>query len=248
MSGVKLIAEFCDAYFGPAGPAVVEYINHTFPDANVRGKEDCAKAVARLDQAKLTDYLWTLLSKDSEREREEGRRALVKELTGAQVMAMAADVPALRRMRPGDKEHPIDRVLEDGDEVRLGEAVLVARLTPGHTKGCTTWTMVVEEDGVNHDVVIIGSMGSNPGFQFVNNPDNPSIADEYKQGFRVLRSLAPDVPLGSHPAMYGMQDKYERIGGTQNPFIDPDVYWEELNAVEALFLQVLAEQEAAAGR
>ena len=174
--------------------------------------------------------------------------ALVKELTGAQVMAMAADVPALRRMRPGDKEHPIDRVLEDGDEVRLGEAVLVARLTPGHTKGCTTWTMVVEEDGVNHDVVIIGSMGSNPGFQFVNNPDNPSIADEYKQGFRVLRSLAPDVPLGSHPAMYGMQDKYERIGGTQNPFIDPDVYWEELNAVEALFLQVLAEQEAAAGR
>ena len=63
-----------------------------------------------------------------------------------------------------------------------------------------------------------------------------------------MRSLAPDVPLGSHPAMYGMQDKYERIGGTQNPFIDPDVYWEELNAVEALFLQVLAEQEAAAGR
>ena len=174
--------------------------------------------------------------------------ALVKELTGAQVMAMAADVPALRQMRPGDKEHPIDRVLEDGDEVRLGEAELVARLTPGHTKGCTTWTMVVEEDGVNYDVVIIGSMGSNPGFQFVNNPDNPSIADEYKQGFRVLRSLAPDVPLGSHPAMYGMQDKYARIGGTQNPFVDPDVYWEELNAVEALFLQVLAEQEAAAGR
>ena len=48
--------------------------------------------------------------------------------------------------------------------------------------------------------------------------------------------------------MYGMEDKYARIGGAQNPFIDPDVYWEELNAVEALFLQVLAEQEAAAGR
>ena len=52
--------------------------------------------------------------------------ALVKELTKAQVMAMEQDVPALRTMRPGGKEHPIDRVLHDGDEVKLGGATLVA--------------------------------------------------------------------------------------------------------------------------
>ena len=75
--------------------------------------------------------------------------ALVKEMTGAQVMAMAEDVPALERMRPGGKPHPIDRVLRDGDRVTLGGTTLVARLTPGHTKGCTTWTTSVQEDGAS---------------------------------------------------------------------------------------------------
>ena len=67
--------------------------------------------------------------------------ARVKEMTGAQVMAMAQDVPALERMRPGDKPHPIDRVLQDGDEVSLGGSTLVARLTPGHAKGWCTRPM-----------------------------------------------------------------------------------------------------------
>lgn len=172
--------------------------------------------------------------------------ALVAQMTGARVMAMAADVPALERMRPGDKPHPIDRVLHDGATVTLGGTTLTARLTPGHTKGCTTWTMRIEVDGEIHDVAIIGSMGSNPNFQFVNNPDNPTIADEFKQGFRVLRSLSPDVPLGSHPAMYGMVEKYERIGSGPNPFIDPAGYREEVDAVEALFRAVLERQEAEA--
>jgi metallo-beta-lactamase class B len=178
--------------------------------------------------------------------------ALVKQLTGASVVAMAEDVPLLERMRPGDKPHPIDRVLHDGEQVSLGGSTLTARLTPGHTPGCTTWTMTVEEDGRSYDVVIVGSMGSNPGFQFVNNPTNPTIADQYKRGFAVLRSLSPDIPLASHPAMYGMVGKYARLGSATNPFVDPDGYWKELDDVETLFLDVLAEQEreaaAAAGR
>jgi len=169
--------------------------------------------------------------------------ALVKQLSGGSVMAMAEDVPGLERMRPGDKPHPIDRVLQDGEEVSLGGSTLVARLTPGHTPGCTTWTMTVEEDGESYEVVIIGSMGSNPGFQFVDNPRNPTIADQYKQGFAVLRSLSPDIPLASHPAMYNMYEKYERLGETPNPFIDPEGYWAEVDPVEELFLDVLAEQE-----
>jgi metallo-beta-lactamase class B len=173
--------------------------------------------------------------------------ALVKQMTGAQVMAMAEDVPALERMRPGDKPHPIDKTLRDGEEVTLGDSTLVARLTPGHTKGCTTWTMRVQEEGRSYQVVIIGSMGSNPGFQFVNNKDNPGIADEYKRGFTVLRSLKPDVPLASHPAMYNMAEKFEKIGKGPNPFIDPAGYKAELDLVEDLFLRVLAEQQKAAG-
>jgi metallo-beta-lactamase class B len=172
--------------------------------------------------------------------------ALVKELTGAAVMAMAEDVPLLEGIRPGGKSHPIDRRLEDGEAVTLGGSTLVARRTPGHTPGCTTWTMTVEEDGASYDVVIIGSMGSNPGFRFVDNPTNPTIAEQYMQGFAVLRSLSPDIPLASHPAMYGMTEKYERRGQDPNPYIDPEGYAAEIDAVETLFLDVLREQRAEA--
>ena len=169
--------------------------------------------------------------------------ALVKEMTGASVMAMADDIPGLLRIQPGGKPHPVDRVLEDGDEVMLGGSTLVARLTPGHTPGCTTWTMTVEEGDETYNVVIVGSMGSNPGFQFVNNTSNPTIVDQYKKGFSVLSSLSVDIPLASHPAMYNMADKYKRLGQSPNPYIDPEGYRAEIEAVETLFLDVLASQE-----
>src|SRR5215469_17234112 len=70
--------------------------------------------------------------------------AMVKEMTGAKLIAMAEDLPALDKMTPGGKAHPIDRVLHDGDEVKLGGSTLVAHLTPGHTRGCTTWSMKVQ--------------------------------------------------------------------------------------------------------
>ena len=169
--------------------------------------------------------------------------ALVKEMTGASVMAMADDIPGLLRIQPGGKPHPVDRILEDGEEVMLGGSTLVARLTPGHTPGCTTWTMTVEEGDETYNVVIVGSMGSNPGFQFVNNTSNPTIVDQYKKGFSVLSSLSVDIPLASHPAMYNMADKYKRLGQSPNPYIDPEGYRAEIEAVETLFLDVLASQE-----
>jgi metallo-beta-lactamase class B len=168
--------------------------------------------------------------------------ALVKQLTGAQVMAMDQDVPALHAMQPGGKPHPIDRILHDGEEVTLGGTTLVARLTPGHTKGCTTWTVKVQEGGRSYDVVIIGSMGVNPGMRLVNNANNPTIAEEYTQGFKVLHSLPCDVPLGSHPAMYGMTAKHAKLGSNPNPFIDPQGYEVEVDLVERTFKAVLEEQ------
>ena len=173
--------------------------------------------------------------------------AMMKEMTGAQVMAMAEDVPALQAMKPGGKVHPIDKVLHDGDRVTLGGATLVAHLTPGHTKGCTTWTMKAEDGGKSYDVVIIGSMGVNPGTRLVNNPNNPTIAEEYMQGFRVMRSLPVDVPLGSHPGMYGMAEKFARLGGGElNPYIDRLGYRDEIDLVEGVFKSVLEEQRKAA--
>lgn len=171
--------------------------------------------------------------------------ALVKELTGARVMAMEQDVPALRAMTPEGKPHPIDQILHDGEEVTLGGTTLVAHLTPGHTRGDTTWSMQAREGGKTYDVVIIGSMGVNPGYKLVNNPEIPGIAEEYERGFRVLRSLACDVPLGSHPAMYNMAEKYPRIGKGPNPFIDPAGYKRELDIEETAFRTTLQQQSAA---
>ena len=169
--------------------------------------------------------------------------AMVKELTGAKVMAMAEDVPALEKMTPGNKPHPIDRVLHDGDEVTLGGSTLVAHLTPGHTRGCTTWSMKVQDGGRTYNVVIIGSMGVNAGTRLVNNPTVPDIAEEYKRGFKVLRGLACDVPLGSHPSMYNLAEKYPKLGKAPNPFIDPAGYKTEVDIEERAFLDVLSQQQ-----
>ena len=224
----------------------------TTPDGHILINTDWEDAVpaikASVEQLgfKFTD-IKIILGSHAHADHMEGD-ALVKQMTGAAVMAMAEDVPLLQRMRPGGKPHPIDRVLHDGDQVSLGGSTLTARLTPGHTPGCTTWTMTVMEDGKPYKVVIIGSMGSNPGFKFVNNPDNPTIAEQYKRGFAVLRSLSPDIPLASHPAMYNMAEKYAQLGKTKtNPFVDPAGYKAELDAVETLFKDVLAEQERDAG-
>src|SRR5260221_13943560 len=133
--------------------------------------------------------------------------ALVKQLTGATVMAMAEDVPALEKMTPGGKPHPIDKVLHDGDEVKLGGMTLVAHLTPGHTRGCTTWTFKETEGGKSYDVLIIGNVGANPGMKLVNNSDAPKIVEEFNRSFVTLRSLHPDIPLDSHPGRHAMAEK-----------------------------------------
>jgi metallo-beta-lactamase class B len=173
--------------------------------------------------------------------------ALVKELTGAQVVVMDQDVPALSRMTPQGKPHPMDRVIHDGEEVKLGGVTLVAHLTPGHTKGCTTWTLKAQDNGKTYNVVILGSIGVNPGYILVNNKDYPQIADDYVRGFKVLRALPCDVFLASHSRFYGMPEKYAKLkDGAPNPFIDAAGYRAHLDLQEKNFKEKLAEQQAAA--
>src|SRR5579862_3653111 len=115
---------------------------------------------------------------------------LVKELTGAKYMVMEQDVAEVESGGKNDfqygktadtlfKPMKVDRALHDGDQVTLGDAVLTARLTPGHTKGCTTWTMKARDNGKVYDVVIVGSPNVNPGYKLVKNPLYPQIADDY---------------------------------------------------------------------
>jgi metallo-beta-lactamase class B len=171
--------------------------------------------------------------------------ALVKELSGARVMAMEQDVPLLRKMMPGNKPHPIDHILKDGEQVTLGGTTLTAHLTAGHTPGCTTWTTKVNENGKSYNVLIVCSVGFNPGYVLVNNKDYPSIADDYARSFKVLRALPVDVFLGAHGSFYGLQAKYAKLqAGGANPFIDPAGFKAYLDDKEKAFTTELAAQEA----
>ncbi len=182
----------------------------------------------------------------------------IKELTGAKYMVMDADVQEIENggkdnfqygQNPSMRYKPVkvDRVLHDGDEVKLGGVVMTAHLTPGHTKGCTTWTMKVREGGKAYDVVIVGSPNVNPGYKLVNNALYPQIAGDYEKMFRVLKSLPCDVFLGAHGDYYGMQAKYAKLGNSDaNPFIDPEGYRAYVNAKEQAFRAELAKQTAAA--
>jgi metallo-beta-lactamase class B len=188
--------------------------------------------------------------------------AAVKELTGAKYMVMDADVPAIedggklnfgRDAKYSDSGVPqyqpakVDRVLHDGDQVKLGDTVLTAHLTPGHTKGTTTWTMKVAEGGKTYNVVIVGSPNVNPGYKLVNNALYPQIASDYERMFRVLKSLPCDIFLGAHGNYYGMEAKYARMKeGGPNPFIDPDGYKSYVAEREQTFRAELAKQTAAA--
>ena len=108
----------------------------------------------------------------------------------------------------------------------LGEATLTARLTPGHTRGCTTWTMKAADGGKSRNVVFIGSPNVNPGYQLVSNHDYPEIADDFAKTFRLLKSLPCDIFLGAHGDYYGMVEKFARLqkDPKTNPFVDPEGY------------------------
>ena len=165
--------------------------------------------------------------------------AAVKQATNAQVQVMEEDVPALRDIKPGGKEHPIDKVIKDGEKVTLGGVTLTAHLTAGHTRGCTTWTMPVQDGGRTFNVVFACSLRS-PG------TISPAVQAEFTRTFPRFRALPCDVPLGDHPAQYNMIAKHARLAsGGPNPFIDPVNCLVEADVQEAMYKATLAEQAAA---
>jgi metallo-beta-lactamase class B len=213
----------------PAGHIL---INSTY-ERNVR---TIAKSVEQLG-FKFSDVR-ILLGTHAHADHQEGD-ALVKELTGAQVLMMREDVPALEAMRPGGKPHPIDRMLRDGEEVSLGGTTLTAHLTAGHTRGCTTWTMRAVEGGKTFNVVFACSYRA---------PGNvtPDIEAEFTRTFKMLRALPCDVPLGDHPAQYNMAAKHAKLAsGGANPFVDSGNCWHEAEIQEAMFRAQLELQRKA---
>jgi len=193
-----------------------------------------------------------ILSSHAHWDHVEGHAAM-QALTGAQVMAVGEDAAAIASgvdssaiAARGWKPVKVDRVLKDGETVILGNVTMRAHLTPGHTKGCTTWTMTVQDGGKSYLVVFIGGISINDGVKLVGNTRHPSIIEDYARTFRVLKELKADVFLAQHPAIYGMAEKVQRLKAnpSSNPFIDPQGYQRAVSDAESRYVKQLAEERA----
>ena len=180
--------------------------------------------------------------------------ALIQKETGAKYMVMAEDVSAVESGGKTDFQYgndkgtyypptKVDRTLRDKDEVKLGDAVLVANLTAGHTKGCTTWTMKVRDGAKTYDAVIVCSPNVNPGYKLVSNAAYPGIVEDYARMFKTLASLPCDLFLGAHGSYYDLEAKYARMQkGDSTAFMDPAGYKKFIAAKTAAFQAELRKQ------
>src|SRR6185436_5777168 len=168
---------------------------------------------------------------------------LIKSQTAAQLMVMDADVAAVESTAAGRPGAKVDRVLHDRDTVELGGAKLTARLTPGHTPGCTTWTMQVADGGRMLNAVVIGSPNVNAGYILVNNKNYPQIAGDYVKTFALLKTLPVDLFLGAHGAYFNLKEKLPKMSaGGPNVFVDPEGYKAYVAEREQAFEKELAKQ------
>ncbi len=169
----------------------------------------------------------------------------LKRVSGAQFVSSTLEAPLYAA---GGKDDPqfgdrflfppivADRQIADGERVTLGGVTLTARITPGHTRGCTTWLL--------GDAVFVCSPTA-PGYQLVDNPRYPNIIDDYRRQFAILRSLKPKIFLGSHGNFFDLDEKRKKHGAA-NAFIDPDGYRAFVARMEKSFEDKVAEQRIAA--
>lgn len=155
--------------------------------------------------------------------------AALKRATGAKLVVSKPDSALIARGGHGDFAwgdqltfEPVvaDHTVHDGETITLGSTTIVAHITPGHTRGCTTWTTTVDDAGVKRDVVFACSFSA-PGYQLVENKKYPTIREDFQRSFAIMRSLPCDVLLAPHGSIFHLKEKIARLGTTPNPFVDP---------------------------
>jgi metallo-beta-lactamase class B len=180
-----------------------------------------------------------------------GGIAELRRLSGAQFVAMDGDVPALTAGTAYPAAPP-DRVIHDSDTVVLGGVTITAHLTPGHTRGCTTWTMAAQDGGKTYNVVFVGSATVLPQYKLIDRPGAPAtypgIEPDYEKTFRVLKSIPCDVFLAAHGTFYSLTQKREAMSKNpaQNPFIDPTGYQAYIVRADGAFQAELQKERAQA--
>ena len=181
-----------------------------------------------------------------------GGFAELKRATGAKLAIMEQDKAEVEAGGRGDfawgdtmlfPAVKVDRTLHDGDALALGGASLKALRTPGHTKGCTTWTTTATENDKPYNVVWVCSTTA-PGYKLVGNTQYPNIVQDYRRTFEILKKLPCDVFLASHGNFFNLEEKSKQIraDAARNPFIDPDGYQQFLERTQRDFETELKRQ------
>ena len=182
-----------------------------------------------------------------------GGFAELKRKTGARLLVAPGDAELMARgghddfafgntmVYPATKP---DGAVKDGEDIRVGSAVMTAHITPGHTRGCTTWTTKVTESGKSYDVLFLCSVSA-PGYKLVNNEKYPNIVNDYRESFRRLKAMHADIFLASHGSFFDLEAKRKAIGdGKANPFIVPGEFAAFMEGAEKDFNAQLAKQQA----
>ena len=183
-----------------------------------------------------------------------GGLAELKKVTGAKFVASERDAPLLRNGGHGDFRFddtltfpPIDpdRIVHDGESIQFGNQIMIAHLTPGHTKGCTTWTTKIRDGKKVYDVVFLGSQSA-LDYKFVGQESYPGITFDFERSFALLNQLPCDIFLASHGSFFHFVKKHESLlRGDANAFIDPDGYKRYLRESEQEFRNKVAQQKTA---
>ncbi len=186
-----------------------------------------------------------------------GGLATIQAATGARFVASVREAPALERGGLGDDllgdDAPfspirVDQRVTDGQAVSLGGMTFTARVTAGHTRGCTSWDFAVEEQGRAYRVVSICSLSVLEGMVFEVDPTYPTIADDFRASFAALEAIPADVFLASHAGFFQMKGKRDRqqdgVEGDQNPFVDPAGYRAYITKARERFERMLATERA----
>jgi metallo-beta-lactamase class B len=180
-----------------------------------------------------------------------GGLAAIKARTKARFLASPADAPLFAAGGRGDFQlgdrylfPPVrpDGLLRDGEPVQFGGMVLTPHFTPGHTKGCTSWTTTISDGRQSYRVVIPCSLSA-PGYQLVGNIKYPGIVRDFEKSIATLRALPCDIFLAGHAWDFDLPRKMEALkSGGANPFIDPAGYVRYLDRAEAALRRALAAQ------
>jgi len=199
-----------------------------------------------------------------------GGLAALKEWSGAKLCASAGDAPLLERGGRGDElmgddaPYPpvaVDRKLAHGDTVELGGISLLAHVTPGHTRGCTSWEFEIADRGQRQRVVAVCSLTILPAARLLRDPTYPGIAEDYSRSIAILEAIPADIFLASHGSFFGLEAKRKRLSTsrqvtdeqslptetTRNPFVDPEGYRRYLERAKSKLAERIAEERRATG-